>query len=73
MALRLSKLFGSSPEFWLNAQRAVDLWIAERESKQEIEKMEFTTVRCGASKRNCVEAAPGFALKKLKYNSRFFS
>ena len=25
MALRLSKLFGNSPEFWLNAQRAVDL------------------------------------------------
>jgi antitoxin HigA-1 len=26
MALRLGKLFGNSPEFWLNAQRAVDLW-----------------------------------------------
>ena len=25
MALRLAKLFGHSPEFWLNAQRAVDL------------------------------------------------
>lgn len=29
MALRLSKLFGNSPEFWLNLQRAVDLWEAE--------------------------------------------
>jgi antitoxin HigA-1 len=28
MALRLSKLFGNSPEFWLNAQRSVDLWDA---------------------------------------------
>lgn len=28
MALRLSRLFGNSPEFWLNAQRAVDLWQA---------------------------------------------
>jgi len=28
MALRLSKLFGNSAEFWLNAQRAVDLWDA---------------------------------------------
>ena len=37
MALRLSKLFGNTPEFWLNAQRAVDLWNAERENKQEIE------------------------------------
>ena len=26
MALRLAKLFGNSPEFWLNAQRVVDLW-----------------------------------------------
>jgi addiction module HigA family antidote len=24
MALRLSRLFGNTPEFWLNAQRAVD-------------------------------------------------
>ena len=30
MALRLSRLFGNSPEFWLNAQRAVDFWDAAR-------------------------------------------
>ena len=29
MALRLSRLFGNTPEFWLNAQRAVDLWAAQ--------------------------------------------
>jgi addiction module HigA family antidote len=28
MALRLARLFSNSPEFWLNAQRAVDLWVA---------------------------------------------
>jgi antitoxin HigA-1 len=28
MALRLSGLFGNSPEFWLNLQRSVDLWDA---------------------------------------------
>jgi addiction module HigA family antidote len=28
MALRLARLFGNSPEFWLNAQQAVDLWDA---------------------------------------------
>jgi addiction module HigA family antidote len=28
MALRLGRLFSNSPEFWLNAQRAVDLWDA---------------------------------------------
>ena len=36
MALRLSRLFGNSPEFWLNAQRAVDLWDAEKNIKSEI-------------------------------------
>ena len=30
MALRLARLFSNSPEFWLNAQRAVDLWDAAR-------------------------------------------
>jgi antitoxin HigA-1 len=37
MALRLSRLFGNSPEFWLNAQRAVDLWEAGRSIKGKIE------------------------------------
>lgn len=36
MALRLSRLFGNSPEFWLNAQRAVDLWEAARNIKATI-------------------------------------
>ncbi len=36
MALRLSRLFGNSPEFWLNAQRAVDLWEAARNIKGTI-------------------------------------
>jgi antitoxin HigA-1 len=35
MALRLSKLFGNSAEFWLNLQRNVDLWTAERDLKAE--------------------------------------
>ena len=26
MAIKLSMFFGSSPEFWLNAQMALDLW-----------------------------------------------
>lgn len=28
--VRLSRLFRNSPEFWLNAQRAEDLWYASR-------------------------------------------
>jgi antitoxin HigA-1 len=34
MALRLSRLFGNSPEFWLNAQRALDLWKVTRSAKK---------------------------------------
>lgn len=35
MAIRLSRLFGNSAEFWLNLQRSVDLWEAERVLKAE--------------------------------------
>ena len=37
MALRLSRLFGNSPEFWLNAQRAVDLWDAAQAIGTDVE------------------------------------
>ncbi len=39
MALRLSRLFGNTPEFWLNAQRAVDLWDAGRNLGRKIERI----------------------------------
>lgn len=32
MALRLGRLFGNSPAFWLRAQSEVDLWEAARDS-----------------------------------------
>ncbi|MDZ7749123.1 MAG: HigA family addiction module antitoxin [Halofilum sp. (in: g-proteobacteria)] len=40
MALRLARLFGNTPEFWLNAQRAVDLWDAEQAIRDEVERIE---------------------------------
>ena len=39
MALRLAKLFGNSPEFWLNAQRAVDLWEASQSIKDDVARI----------------------------------
>ena len=36
MALRLARLFSNSPEFWLNAQRAVDLWDAGKLLKAQV-------------------------------------
>ena len=39
MALRLSRLFGNSPEFWLNAQRAVDLWDAGKAIRHDVRRI----------------------------------
>lgn len=39
MALRLSRFFGNTPEFWLNAQRAYDLWIVARNLKKNIDRI----------------------------------
>ena len=39
MALRLARLFGNSPEFWLNAQRAVDLWDAAQAIKGDVARI----------------------------------
>ncbi len=39
MALRLSRLFGNSPEFWLDAQRSVDLWDAGRAIKADVARI----------------------------------
>jgi addiction module HigA family antidote len=39
MALRLSRLFGNTPEFWLNAQRAYDLWHAQKSYQRDIKRI----------------------------------
>jgi addiction module HigA family antidote len=39
MALRLGRLFGNSPEFWMNAQRAVDLHDAAQRLKDDVARI----------------------------------
>ncbi|MDR2721795.1 MAG: HigA family addiction module antidote protein [Coriobacteriaceae bacterium] len=39
MALRLSRLFGTSAEYWLNLQRKVDIW-----NSLELHRDEFETI-----------------------------
>jgi addiction module HigA family antidote len=39
MALRLSRLFGNSPEFWLNIQHAWDLWESEQRFQKELKQI----------------------------------
>jgi len=40
MALRLSRLFGNTPQFWLNAQLAVDLWKANRQYNKTLGRIQ---------------------------------
>lgn len=37
MALKLANLFGTTPEFWMNAQSAYDLYIAYSKEKSSID------------------------------------
>ena len=37
MALKLANLFGTTPEFWLNAQNAYDLYIAYSKEKESVD------------------------------------
>jgi addiction module HigA family antidote len=39
MALRLSRLFRNSPEFWLNAQHSFDLWESEKNFQKELNRI----------------------------------
>jgi addiction module HigA family antidote len=39
MALSLARLFGNTPQFWLNAQASVDLWVARRRSKAKLARI----------------------------------
>ena len=39
MSLRLARLFGNSPEFWLNAQRALHLWDAAQAIKTDVSRI----------------------------------
>ena len=45
MALRLAALFGNTPEFWLNLQRAVDLWDAQVTAEDAVRRIKPL---CGA-------------------------
>ncbi len=40
MALRLARLFGNDPEFWLRAQQALDIWKSEQECGAELAQIE---------------------------------
>jgi addiction module HigA family antidote len=40
MALRLSRLFGNSPDFWMNAQHSYDLWESGQRFHKELSQIQ---------------------------------
>ena len=40
MALRLSRLFGNSPDFWMNVQHSWDLWDSEQRFRKELSQIQ---------------------------------
>jgi len=40
MALRLSRLFGNSPTFWLNAQQSREIWESEQNYHEELVRIQ---------------------------------
>ena len=44
MAIRLSRLFGNSPDFWLNLQRSVDLWDVGEAIKDKLQSIKPLSV-----------------------------
>ena len=40
MALKLARLFGNSPEFWMKAQHKRDLWESEQRHQSELADIE---------------------------------
>ncbi|MGH7688224.1 MAG: HigA family addiction module antitoxin [Gemmatimonadaceae bacterium] len=47
MALRLARATDTSPEFWLNLQRAVDLFAARRRYEADLSRIEPVLAGCG--------------------------
>ncbi|MCP4702793.1 MAG: HigA family addiction module antidote protein [Gammaproteobacteria bacterium] len=48
MALRLGKLFGTSPELWLNGQNAWDIWQASHNEKKQRTLKEIAPLKAHA-------------------------
>ena len=48
MAHRIGKLFGNGPTLWVNMQKAIDMWDAEREHSTDYAKIQTLEMNDGA-------------------------
>ena len=46
MCLRLGRLFGTTPQFWMNMQAKVDMWKSLEEHRDDIEAIKPIAVDC---------------------------
>ena len=46
MCLRLGRLFGTTPQFWMNMQAKVDIWKSLEEHRDDIEAIEPIAADC---------------------------
>ena len=59
MCLRLGRLFGTTPQFWMNMQAKVDIWKSLEEHRDDIEAIEPIAADCAmASPRAMTATAP---------------
>lgn len=55
MALRLSRAFDTTPDFWLNLQQNYDLWHAEAESKEWQKVKPYSQIMLHSNSSSCSE------------------
>ncbi len=46
MAIKLAQAFETTPDFWLNAQQAVDIWLSSSRKKRKIPSLIRKRRRC---------------------------
>ena len=55
IAVRLGKVLGNGTNIWLRMQQSYDLWIAEKELKEELKKCLFTKLLNNSLRSNTID------------------
>lgn len=56
MCLRLGRLFGTTPQFWMNMQAKVDMWKSLEEHRDDIEAIEPIAADCAMASPRAILA-----------------
>ena len=72
-ALILARVFGNSPDFWLNVQRRSDLWEAMHSKRERIERATTLGQPHGICRRHPIAANQNWIQKSTAYQFRHAS